>query len=174
MNLLIGLLLASSAGLVTGFFGQKQSAYATLQLIAGITSLLSLMFVTSSKVSAHVHLHRATLYFGVSALGALVAASASNYYVFALAYTLLLAPAGFFNISSRTLRAQLLPSKERGVGTGFLLLAGQSGFPVAGLLLAQSYNAPQALSYFAWAAFLGLSLAGICWVVFLRPSVLKL
>ena len=68
--------------------------------------------------------------------GCLIAAIASEFWVFTLGYSVMIAALAFFNVYMRAERVKLIPADDRGKVIGIMVMFNQLPLPIAGVLIA--------------------------------------
>jgi MFS family permease len=131
-NLVIGVTLATSAAMVTGFHHQSDRFYAGLQVSGAIATIVILFVV------AHASIPRSILgglaYITIFAGGVLAGMSASIW-GYGLGFLLIVGFDKMFNVFIRSARQAIIPAKDYGKTTGVVVLLNNLTQPIAGLLV---------------------------------------
>ncbi|MGB0943283.1 MAG: hypothetical protein ACPGUE_12805 [Marinomonas sp.] len=164
INLILGMTLASMAPIYTGLFAQSESAYALLQSLAVLVSLLILLFI--ARYSLSLVFMGATAFIAMC-IGVFMTALSQDYLVYLVGFLLIVGFDKMFGVFLRSLRKELIPMENLGKSTGVLILLNNLAQPLAGLivaLLAGAYLLQDLLLYTAifvsvFGALLGAYLA---------------
>ncbi|ABE56746.1 major facilitator superfamily MFS_1 [Shewanella denitrificans OS217] len=135
INLLLGVMLGLASIIAISKFNVTDQTFSLLQLALGAASVVALSF--SSQVFSRfdgmkVFLCSIWLVFG----GCLIAAIASEFWVFTLGYSVMIAALAFFNVYMRAERVKLIPADDRGKVIGIMVMFNQLPLPIAGVLIA--------------------------------------
>lgn len=130
LNLVIGVTLATSAAMVTGWHGQSDFAYAAVQVAGAVATVLILAFVAHSPIP----LPRlgAASYLLVLA-GGLLTAIAGTPWLYMVGYVLIVGFDKMFNIYIRSARQEIIPPEDYGKTTGVIVAVNNLSQPLAGL-----------------------------------------
>ncbi|MFI9504519.1 MFS transporter [Nocardia sp. NPDC052566] len=134
INLVVGVLVAANAALITDVFHAPDSAYGLLNAAVGVTGLLNLLLLP-------MILRR----FGVGPIGVtgfslmcaalMVAALAPSYLIYAPAFVAILVGDALYNVYNRTQRLKVIPGEHLGKVMGPFYLLNLLSYPIAGLLI---------------------------------------
>ena len=137
INLILGALLASAIPIFTGTFGESQSAYASLQVM-GIVATMIVLLITA-KFTFRLKT-MGILSFGFMSIGAFLTGISDTSILYVIGYILIVGFDKMFNIFSRTFRAKIIPEKDFGKTIGLIVLFNNISQPIAGLIIAVYAN----------------------------------
>ena len=133
VNLIVGVLLATSVAIYTGGLGQSQNSYALLQALGAVATVLILLYIARTVLTLTVL--GATSFVALCA-GGLITALSDNAWVYMLGFLLIVGFDKMFNVFLRSLRKQIIPAKDFGKTTGLIVLFNNISQPLAGLAVA--------------------------------------
>ncbi|KJZ10834.1 hypothetical protein TW85_19115 [Marinomonas sp. S3726] len=133
INLILGMTLASMAPIYTGLFAQSESAYALLQSLAVLVSLLILLFI--ARYSLSLVFMGATAFIAMC-IGFFMTALSQDYLVYLVGFLLIVGFDKMFGVFLRSLRKELIPMENLGKSTGVLIFLNNLAQPLAGLIVA--------------------------------------
>jgi MFS family permease len=131
-NLVIGVTLATSAAMVTGFHAQSNRYYAGLQTAGAVATVLILLTVARAAWQART-LGR-TAFAAICAGGVIAGASVAPW-GYALGFLLIVGFDKMFNVYIRSARQRIIPPQDYGKTTGVVILLNNMTQPLAGLLV---------------------------------------
>lgn len=129
-NLVIGVTLATSAAMVTGFHHQSGRYYAGLQT-AGACVTIAILLMT-----ARLHFSRRILGlvgFSSICVGGVIAAASPGIAGYVLGFLLIVGFDKMFNVYIRSTRQKIIPARDYGKTTGVVILLNNMTQPLAGL-----------------------------------------
>lgn len=129
-NLVIGVTLATSAAMVTGFHHQTGQYYAGLQT-AGACITIAILLLT-----ARLNLSRrflGVMGFGSICVGGVIAAASPGIAGYVLGFLLIVGFDKMFNVYIRSTRQKIIPARDYGKTTGVVILLNNMTQPLAGL-----------------------------------------
>jgi MFS family permease len=132
VNLVLGVTLATSAAMVTGWHQRSDADYALLQTAGAVVTVAILVVLARVRMSLFA--------IGVLAcagvfLGGLVSAVSPGPWGYALGFMLVVGFDKMVNVYIRTHRARIIPVEDLGKTTGIIALLNNLSQPVAGLLV---------------------------------------
>lgn len=136
VNLIWGLILATSAAFVTGTFNKSTAIFGYLQTTSGIVSIFALLITPRIINSTSIRIV-GMISFGLIIMGAFLVGSNSSFLTFILGYLIILSMDGVFNIYIRTERAKIIPKEHMGKTIGLIVFVNQLSVPISGLLVAK-------------------------------------
>ncbi|ABE29703.1 major Facilitator Superfamily protein [Paraburkholderia xenovorans LB400] len=131
-NLVIGVTLATSAAMVTGFHAQSNHYYAALQTAGAVATVLILLTIARAAWTARTL--GSVAFVSICAGGVIAGASAAPW-GYALGFLLIVGFDKMFNVYIRSARQQLIPPQDYGKTTGVVILLNNLTQPLAGLLV---------------------------------------
>ncbi|MFL9983132.1 MFS transporter [Paraburkholderia sediminicola] len=131
-NLVIGVTLATSAAMVTGFHAQSNRYYAGLQTAGAVATALILLTIARNAWPAQT-LGRVA-FISICAGGAIAGASTAPW-GYALGFLLIVGFDKMFNVYIRSARQKIIPPEDYGKTTGVVILLNNMTQPLAGLLV---------------------------------------
>ena len=131
-NLVIGVMLATSAAMVTGFHAQSNRYYAGLQTAGAVATVLILLTIARNTWPAQT-LGRVA-FISICAGGVIAGASAAPW-GYALGFLLIVGFDKMFNVYIRSARQKIIPPEDYGKTTGAVILLNNMTQPLAGLLV---------------------------------------
>lgn len=136
MNIICGLDVAASAPVLIGKIGLESTSYGYLQVVCGVASLGFMFLLPKFNLDKHLDMAGILAFLSII-LGSIIASFSYDFITFSLAVILSNLPLGILNVYIRTRRSELIAgAANRGVLVGILLMLGQLGLPLSGLLLA--------------------------------------
>ncbi|MEV7597045.1 MFS transporter [Kitasatospora sp. NPDC089797] len=153
MNLALAATMGANAAVVTGVFHRSQSAFAMLNVFAGLAGLLNLA-VTPLLLKRYQPKVVGTVGFALACCSLLVLGLAHSYPVYAIGFVAVEVGVAYYNTFNRTQRVQVIPSEHLGKVMGPFFLINVLAFPIGGLLISTvgAWIGPQHLV--AWLAVL--------------------
>ncbi|MFG0411944.1 MFS transporter [Pseudomonas sp. NEEL19] len=133
VNLVVGVTLATSAAMVLGEHGADDDAYAGLQAIGAVITIL-ILFVLA-RVSMPLRIMGSVGY-SMIIVGGLISAMSSNLAGYALGFLLIVGFDKMFNVYMRNVRQRVIPAQDFGKTVGVITLLNNLSQPLAGLLVA--------------------------------------
>jgi hypothetical protein len=132
VNLVLGVTLATSAAMMTGWHQRSNADYAMLQAAGAVATVLILLLL------ARIRLSLRTL--GVVScagvfLGGVVSALSPGPWAYALGFVLVVGFDKMVNVFIRTHRTRIIPAADLGKTTGVIALLNNLSQPLAGLLV---------------------------------------
>ena len=152
LNFVYGVTLATSAAMVTGYYGQSEQSYAFLQTAGAVATILILTFL--AHVIFPLRAMGAIAYTAIF-IGGLLTALGSSYWIYAAGFIFVLGFDKMFNVYIRSLRRKIIPLRDFGKTTGVIITLNNLSQPLAGLLV----------SVFSGAGHLGAVIGGISLVM---------
>ncbi|WP_306361351.1 MFS transporter [Nocardia sp. CC227C] len=134
INLVVGVLLAANAALITDVFQAPDSAYGLLNTAVGIMGLLNLLMIPILLRHFGIGLVGVTGFTLICA-ALLVAAFAPSYLVYAPAFVAVIVGAALYNVYNRTQRLKVIPGEHLGKVMGPFYLLNLVSYPIAGLMI---------------------------------------
>ncbi|MBF6181910.1 H+ Antiporter protein [Nocardia otitidiscaviarum] len=134
INLVVGVLLAANAALITDVFRAPDSAYGLLNTAVGIMGLLNLLLIPILLRRFGIGLVGVTG-FALICAALLVAAFAPSYLVYAPAFVAVIVGAALYNVYNRTQRLKVIPGEHLGKVMGPFYLLNLVSYPIAGLMI---------------------------------------
>jgi MFS family permease len=131
-NLVIGVTLATSAAMVTGFHAQSNRDYALLQTAGAIATVLILLSIARAAWPARTL--GLVAFVSICAGGVIAGASAAPW-GYALGFLLIVGFDKMFNVYIRSTRQRIIPPQDYGKTTGVVILLNNLTQPLAGLLV---------------------------------------
>ncbi|QQC65226.1 MFS transporter [Paraburkholderia ginsengisoli] len=131
-NLVIGVTLATSAAMVTGYHAQSSHAYAALQTAGAVATVVILLTIARTAWPARM-LGRVA-FVAICAGGVIAGASAAPW-GYALGFLLIVGFDKMFNVYIRSARQRIIPPQDYGKTTGVVILLNNLTQPLAGLLV---------------------------------------
>jgi hypothetical protein len=146
MNLTLAATLGANAAVVTGVFHQPQSAFAMLNVFAGLAGLLNLA-VTPILLKRFPARMIGTTGFVTVCCSLLALGLTHSYPVYATGFVVLEVGVAYYNTFNRTQRVQVIPSEHLGKVMGPFFLINVMSFPIGGLLISTigAWAGPQRL-----------------------------
>ncbi|GAA1989741.1 MFS transporter [Kitasatospora viridis] len=146
MNLALAATMGANAAVVTGVFGQSQSAFGMLNVFAGLAGLLNLA-VTPLLLKRYPARVVGAVGFALACCSLLVLGLARSYPVYAIGFVAVEVGVAYYNTFNRTQRVQVIPSEHLGKVMGPFFLINVLAFPIGGLLISTvgSWAGPQHL-----------------------------
>ncbi|WP_175664381.1 MFS transporter [Burkholderia ambifaria] len=129
-NLVIGVTLATSAAMVTGFHHESGRYYAGLQT-AGACVTIAILLMT-----ARLHVPRRVLGlvgFGSICIGGVIAAASPGIAGYVFGFLLIVGFDKMFNVYIRSTRQKIIPARDYGKTTGVVILLNNMTQPLAGV-----------------------------------------
>ncbi|MDH6578164.1 MFS transporter [Kitasatospora sp. MAP5-34] len=153
MNLALAVTMGANAAVVTGVFRQPQSAFAMLNVFAGVAGLLNLA-VTPVLLKRFQPKVIGTVGFALACCSLLLLGLSHSYPVYAIGFVAVEVGVAYYNTFNRTQRVQVIPSEHLGKVMGPFFLINVLAFPIGGLLISTvgAWVGPQHLV--AWLALL--------------------
>ncbi|NRA21816.1 MAG: MFS transporter [Oceanospirillaceae bacterium] len=133
VNLIVGVLLATSVAIYTGELGQSQDSYALLQALGAVATVLILLYIARTVLTLTV---LGATSFVLLCAGGLMTALSDSAWVYLLGFLLVVGFDKMFNVFLRSLRKQIIPAKDFGKTTGLVVLFNNISQPLAGLAVA--------------------------------------
>jgi len=132
LNLVVGVTLASSAAIVTGFHGRGTSVYAVLQVAGAAVTMLVLLTIARTRLPLGT--------MGIAAYllvlaGGLMTIPGPSFALYAAGFLFVIGFDKMFNIYMRTSRQRIIPQQDYGKTTGVLAMLNNLTQPLAGLLI---------------------------------------
>lgn len=131
-NLVIGVTLATSAAMVTGYHAQSNHYYAGLQTAGAVATVLILL--TIARAAWPTRLLGRVAFVAICTGGVIAGASAAPW-GYALGFLLIVGFDKMFNVYIRSVRQQIIPPQDYGKTTGVVILLNNMTQPLAGLLV---------------------------------------
>jgi MFS family permease len=131
-NLVIGVTLATSAAMVTGFHAQSNRYYAVLQTAGAVATVLILLTIARAEWPART-LGRVA--FVLICVGGVIAGASAAPWGYALGFLLIVGFDKMFNVYIRSARQRIIPPQDFGKTTGVVILLNNLTQPLAGLLV---------------------------------------
>ncbi|HEY2021541.1 MFS transporter [Paraburkholderia sp.] len=131
-NLVIGVTLATSAAMVTGFHAQSNRYYAGLQTAGAIATVLVLLTVARAGWPRRV---LGLVAFVTICAGGVIAGAAAAPWGYALGFLLIVGFDKMFNVYIRSARLEIIPPEDYGKTIGVAILLNNLTQPLAGLLV---------------------------------------
>lgn len=132
VNLIVGVMLASSAAMVIGSLGQSKDFYAGLQA-AGALVTIGILFVLA-RIDLPLKVLGGLSYLAIT-LGGLLMATGAASGVYVLGFLLVVGFDKMFNIYMRSIRQRVIPARDFGKTVGVITLLNNLSQPLAGLLV---------------------------------------
>ncbi|MCV2884450.1 MFS transporter [Aestuariibacter sp. AA17] len=135
VNLLLGLMLGQASIIAISRFNVTDHTFSLLQLALGVASVLTL--ICSSQIFRRFD--------GITVficsvwsifIGSLIAAIATEFWMFTLGYALMISSLALFNVYMRAERVKLIPKDDLGKVIGIMVMFNQLPLPLAGVLIA--------------------------------------
>ncbi len=164
INLILGTILASSAPIYIGILEESQNSYATLQILGIATTIIVLL--TIARYSFPLIIMGALSFFFIGVGGILVGIS-SDYIIYIIGYILIVGFDKMFNIFNRTSRAKIIPIKDFGKTTGFIVLFNNISQPISGLLIAVYSNIINIQTLVLYISIFSFSIGSLIFVYFI-------
>ncbi|MCC8396249.1 MFS transporter [Paraburkholderia sp. MMS20-SJTR3] len=131
-NLVIGVTLATSAAMVTGFHAQSNRYYAGLQTAGALATVLVLLTVARAGWPARV---LGLVAFVTICAGGVIAGASTTPWGYALGFLLIVGFDKMFNVYIRSARLRIIPPEDYGKTIGVAILLNNLTQPLAGLLV---------------------------------------
>ncbi|SMG46491.1 MFS transporter [Paraburkholderia susongensis] len=131
-NLVIGVTLATSAAMVTGFHAQSTRYYAGLQTAGAVATVLVLLTVARAGWPARA---LGLVAFVAICAGGVIAGASAAPWGYALGFLLIVGFDKMFNVYIRSARLQIIPPEDYGKTIGVAILLNNVTQPLAGLLV---------------------------------------
>ncbi|NML33046.1 MFS transporter [Paraburkholderia antibiotica] len=131
-NLVIGVTLATSAAMVTGFHAQSNRYYAGLQTAGALATVLVLLSVARAGWPARV---LGLVAFVTICAGGVIAGASTAPWGYALGFLLIVGFDKMFNVYIRSARLRIIPPEDYGKTIGVAILLNNLTQPLAGLLV---------------------------------------
>ncbi|MEL0636784.1 MFS transporter [Marinomonas sp. TI.3.20] len=133
INFILGTTLATMAPIFIGHFNQTNYAYGLLQSLGAVSTIVVLLLVVKKSIPLIL---LGILGFSFMSLGALLTSFSQEYIIYSIGFLLILGFDKMFNVFLRSLRARVIPIKDLGKTTGFIILLNNIAQPLSGLLVA--------------------------------------
>jgi len=133
VNLIVGVTLATSAAMVIGEYDAGKNAYAGLQAAGAVTTIVILLFLARVVLPLRV---LGGMGYAMIAAGAFISALSPNLIGYGVGFLLIVGFDKMFNVYMRTLRQQVIPTRDFGKTVGVITLLNNLSQPLAGLLVA--------------------------------------
>lgn len=131
-NLVIGVTLATSAAMVTGYHAQSNHYYALLQTAGALATVLILVTIAHTAWPSRM-LGRVA--FAAICAGGVIAGASRAPWGYALGFLLIVGFDKMFNVYIRGTRQRIIPPADYGKTTGVVILLNNLTQPLAGLLV---------------------------------------
>ncbi|MDM0041136.1 MFS transporter [Variovorax sp. J22G21] len=132
VNLIIGVTLASSAALVTGFYQRSTGDYAVLQTMGAVATIVILLTIARFAFAQRtLGVVSYTLIF----LGGVLTGLGVHPAVYALGFLLVIGFDKMFNVYIRSRRQKIIPPADYGKTTGVIVMLNNLTQPLAGVLV---------------------------------------
>lgn len=158
INLILGTTLATMAPIFIGVLEQSNYSYGILQTLGAISTIFILLFIARYRMSLTT---LGLCGFTFMSIGATLTSLSNEYVLYSIGFLLILSFDKMFNIFLRSLRARVIPYKDLGKTTGFIVLLNNISQPVSGLIVAlyaSNFGAQRiALLTSSFAIFIGIS-----------------
>lgn len=171
INLVVGVLIAVNAALITDVFDAPEAAYGLLNAVVGVTGLLNLLLLPFVLRRFGVGLI-GVVGFWLMSVAFMVAAAAPSFLIYAPAFVLVLVGDALYNVYNRTQRLKVIPGEHLGKVMGPFYLLNLISYPIAGLMIGglSTTIGPQRLAL--WLGIL-LCLFGAVWLPLTMASFRK-
>jgi len=133
VNLIVGVLLATSAAIYTGVYAQSETEYALLQMLGAATTIVVLLYIGRATLSISV---LGVTSFMVLCVGGIITGLSQSAWVYLVGFLMIVGFDKMFNVFLRSLRKQIIPAQDFGKTTGLVVLLNNLSQPLAGLLVA--------------------------------------
>lgn len=133
VNLIIGVTLATSAAMVIGQYSASKDDYASLQAVGALVTIGILLFL--ARVTLPLRVLGLVAYLMIGG-GAFICALSPGLSGYVLGFLLIVGFDKMFNVYIRSLRQQVIPTRDFGKTVGVLTLLNNLSQPLAGLLVA--------------------------------------
>ncbi|WP_144172545.1 MFS transporter [Pseudomonas sp. Kh13] len=133
VNLIVGVTLATSAAMVLGEHGAGKDAYAGLQAVGAVITIVILFFLARVVLPLRV---MGGAGYSMIAAGAFISALSPNLAGYVLGFLLIVGFDKMFNVYMRNVRQRVIPTQDFGKTVGVITLLNNLSQPLAGLLVA--------------------------------------
>ena len=133
VNLIIGVTLATSAAMVIGQYSASKDDYASLQAVGALVTIGILLLL--ARVTLPLRVLGLVAYLMIGG-GAFICALSPGLSGYVLGFLLIVGFDKMFNVYIRSLRQQVIPTRDFGKTVGVLTLLNNLSQPLAGLLVA--------------------------------------
>ena len=133
VNLIVGVLLATSAAIYTGVYAQSETGYALLQMLGAATTIVVLLYIGRATLSLRV---LGVTSFIVLCVGGIITGLSQSAWLYLVGFLMVVGFDKMFNVFLRSLRKQIIPAQDFGKTTGLVVLLNNLSQPLAGLLVA--------------------------------------
>ncbi|MBW0445148.1 MFS transporter [bacterium M00.F.Ca.ET.228.01.1.1] len=132
VNLVVGVTLATSAAIFTGIYGQSASHYAALQVVGAIATVIVLISVAHTNISARLSGFSSYV---LIIIGGLLTGWIAGPDIYACGFILVIGFDKMFSVFIRGARQRLIPKEDFGKTVGLVVLLNNITQPLAGLLV---------------------------------------
>jgi len=157
VNLVLGVTLATSAVMVTGWFHRSSGDYALLQTAGAVSTVLVLLWIARQSLTLKTML--VVSYVCIFA-GGLLTAVATSAWAYTLGFLLVIGFDKMFSVCIRSFRQKVIPRNDLGKTTGVIVLLNNLSQPLAGLVVGMFAGQAQSRGVIL-ALTLGMGLLGI-------------
>jgi len=133
VNLIVGVLLATSAAIYTGVYAQSETEYAILQMLGAATTIIVLLYIGRATLPLRV---LGVTSFIVLCVGGIITGLSQSAWLYLVGFMMIVGFDKMFNVFLRSLRKQVIPAQDFGKTTGLVVLLNNLSQPLAGLLVA--------------------------------------
>ncbi|EPX65227.1 major facilitator superfamily MFS_1 [Cystobacter fuscus DSM 2262] len=133
-NMLIGMLEAAGAAIITGRLNKPDSFFSLMNVIAGLNGVFALSLVPLLLKRMTVRT-LGTLSFCLLCLSGVIANVADGFWFFLVGFGLMIGSSLLLGVYFRTVRATLIPREHMGKAVGLITCLNQASLPLTGLLL---------------------------------------
>jgi len=133
VNLIVGVLLATSAAIYTGVYAQSETEYAILQMLGAATTIIVLLYIGRATLPLRV---LGVTSFIVLCVGGIITGLSQSAWLYLVGFMMIVGFDKMFNVFLRSLRKQIIPAQDFGKTTGLVVLLNNLSQPLAGLLVA--------------------------------------
>jgi len=133
VNLIVGVLLATSAAIYTGVYAQSETEYAILQMLGAATTIIVLLYIGRAALPLRV---LGVTSFIVLCVGGIITGLSQSAWLYLVGFMMIVGFDKMFNVFLRSLRKQVIPAQDFGKTTGLVVLLNNLSQPLAGLLVA--------------------------------------
>ncbi|AJC22588.1 MFS transporter [Pandoraea pulmonicola] len=166
-NLVIGVTLATSAAMVTGFHHQNGHHYAGLQTAGACVTIAILLATARLHIPRHI---LGLVGFIAICVGGAIAAASPGIAGYVFGFLLIVGFDKMFNVYIRSTRQKIIPARDYGKTTGVVILLNNMTQPLAGLAVG-AFSTP--LGPNAVILVLSLCMGGLGLLVWLAPRIRK-
>ncbi|OPA85152.1 MFS transporter [Pseudomonas fluorescens] len=133
INLLYGVIMATSAAMVTGQYAESKDSYALLQTASALVTISILFYLARSKLTLKL---MGGLSYTMMTLGALIMAISPTFWGYTLGFLVMFGFEKMFSVYMRSTRQRVIPVKDFGKTVGVITLLNNLAQPLAGLMIA--------------------------------------